>query len=68
MSESLPPKLNPREADELVRSVAQIAGADLKLKDIDIRLVRTYQQKRISEAKEGDGPETFRIYSRGQVA
>jgi type II secretory pathway component PulF len=31
MSESLPPKLNPREANELVRSVAQLAGADLPL-------------------------------------
>jgi integrase len=33
----------------LRRVLAQIAGADLQLKDIDIRLVRAYQQKRIGE-------------------
>src|SRR6516164_9534728 len=31
------------------RLLAQIAGPDLKLKDIDIKLIRTYQQRRIAE-------------------
>jgi len=38
--------------------LAQIAGVDLKLKDIDIRLVRNYQQKRIAE---GVGPRTVNM-------
>jgi hypothetical protein len=33
----------------LKKLVAQIAGADVKLKDISIKLVRMYQQKRIAE-------------------
>ena len=37
---------------------AQIATADLKLKDIDIKLVRRYQQKRIAE---GVGPRTVNM-------
>jgi integrase len=42
----------------LKKLLAQIAGADLRLKDIDIRLVRTYQQKRIAE---GVGPRTVNM-------
>jgi integrase len=42
----------------LKRLVAQIATADLKLKDIDIKLVRSYQQKRIAE---GVGPRTVNM-------
>jgi hypothetical protein len=41
----------------LKKLLAQIAGADLRLTDIDIRLVRTYQQKRIAE---GVGPRTVK--------
>src|ERR1041385_8728854 len=33
----------------LKKLLAKIATVDLKLKDIDIKLVRTYQQKRIAE-------------------
>lgn len=42
----------------LKKLLAQIVGADLRLKDIDIRLVRTYQQKRIAE---GVGPRTVNM-------
>ena len=42
----------------LKKLLAQIAVADLKLKDIDIKLVRTYQQKRIAE---GVGPRTVNM-------
>src|SRR5262249_9533040 len=42
----------------LKRLLAQIAGVDLKLKDIDIRLVRSYQQRRIAE---GVGPRTVNM-------
>jgi integrase len=38
--------------------LAQFAGADLKLKDIDIKLVRNYQQKRIAQ---GVGPRTVNM-------
>ena len=38
--------------------LAQIAIPDLKLKDIDIKLVRSYQQKRIAE---GVGPRTVNM-------
>ncbi len=42
----------------LKRLMAQIAGGDLKLKDIDIKLIRNYQQKRIAE---GVGPRTVNM-------
>jgi integrase len=42
----------------LKKLLAQIANADLKLKDIDIKLVRSYQQKRIAE---GVGPRTVNM-------
>jgi hypothetical protein len=42
----------------LKKLLAQIAVADLKLKDIDIKLVRNYQQKRIAE---GVGPRTVNM-------
>jgi integrase len=42
----------------LKRLMAQIAGSELKLKDIDIKLVRNYQQKRIAE---GVGPRTVNM-------
>jgi len=38
--------------------LAQIVGVDLKLKDVDIKLVRTYQQKRMAE---GVGPRTVNM-------
>lgn len=38
--------------------LSQIASVDLKLKDIDIKLIRTYQQKRIGE---GVGPRTVNM-------
>lgn len=38
--------------------LAQIATVDLKLKDIDIKLVRSYQRKRIAE---GVGPRTVNM-------
>jgi hypothetical protein len=38
--------------------LAQIATIDLKLKDIDIKMVRSYQQKRIAE---GVGPRTVNM-------
>jgi hypothetical protein len=46
----------------LNRLLAQIATADLKLKDFDIKLVRSYQQRRIAE---GVGPRTVNM--EGQV-
>ena len=42
----------------LKKLLAQIASVDLKLKDVDIKLVRTYQQKRIGE---GVGPRTVNM-------
>ena len=42
----------------LKKLLAQIAGVDLKMKEIDIRLVRSYQQKRIAE---GVGPRTSAV-------
>ena len=42
----------------LKKLLAQIVVADLKLKDIDIKLVRTYQRKRIAE---GVGPRTVNM-------
>src|SRR5215831_13417004 len=42
----------------LKRLLAQITIPDLKLKDIDIKLVRSYQQKRIAE---GVGPRTVNM-------
>src|SRR5262249_27675683 len=42
----------------LKKLLAQIAGVDLKLKDIDIKLVRSYQQKRIAECV---GPRTVNM-------
>jgi integrase len=42
----------------LKKLLAQIAVADLKLKDIDIKLVRNYQQKRIAQ---GVGPRTVNM-------
>jgi integrase len=42
----------------LKKLLAEIARVDLKLKDIDIRLVRNYQQKRIAE---GVGPRTVNM-------
>src|SRR5215469_2769728 len=42
----------------LKRLLAQIATADLKLKDLDIKLVRSYQQRRIAE---GVGPRTVNM-------
>ena len=42
----------------LKKLLAQIAVVDLKLKDIDIKLVRNYQQKRIAE---GVGPRTVNM-------
>ena len=42
----------------LKKLLAKIAVADLKLKDIDIKLVRNYQQKRIAE---GVGPRTVNM-------
>src|ERR1017187_2687 len=38
--------------------MAQIAGGELKLKEIDIKLIRNYQQKRIPE---GVGPRTVNM-------
>ncbi len=38
--------------------LAQIAPVDLKLKDIDVKLIRNYQQKRIAE---GVGPRTVNM-------
>jgi integrase len=38
--------------------LAQIATVDLKLKDIDVKMVRSYQQKRIAE---GVGPRTVNM-------
>jgi hypothetical protein len=46
----------------MLKLLAQIAGADLRLKDIDINLVRNYQQKRIAS---GVGPRTVNM--EGQV-
>jgi len=42
----------------LKKLLAKIAGADLRLKDIDIKLIRNYQQKRIAE---GVGPRTVNM-------
>jgi integrase len=42
----------------LKKLLAQIAPVDLKLKDVDIKLVRTYQRKRIGE---GVGPRTVNM-------
>jgi integrase len=42
----------------LKKLLAQIANADLKLKDIDIKIVRSYQQKRVAE---GVGPRTVNM-------
>ena len=42
----------------LKKLLAQIGGADLKLKNIEIKLVRSYQQKRIAE---GVGPRTVNM-------
>jgi integrase len=42
----------------LKKLLAQIAAPDLKLRDIDIKLVRNYQQKRIAE---GVGPRTVNM-------
>lgn len=42
----------------LKKLLAQIANVDLKLKDIDIKLVRSYQQRRIAE---GVGPRTVNM-------
>lgn len=42
----------------LKKLLAQIVGVDLKLKDVDIKLVRSYQQKRIAE---GVGPRTVNM-------
>src|ERR1700733_2513010 len=39
----------------LKKLLAEIADADLRLKEVDIKLVRCYQQKRIAE---GVGPRT----------
>lgn len=42
----------------LARVLGQIAPPDLKLKDFDVKLIRNYQQKRISE---GVGPRTVNM-------
>ena len=42
----------------LKKLLAQLAGPDLKMKDIGIQLVRNYQQKRIAE---GVGPRTVNM-------
>src|SRR5436190_1657299 len=42
----------------LKKLLTQIAPVDLKLKDVDIKLVRTYQRKRIGE---GVGPRTVNM-------
>ena len=42
----------------LKKLLARTVGVDLKLKDVDIKLVRTYQQKRIAE---GVGPRTVNM-------
>lgn len=43
---------------QLKRLLAQIAGVDLRLKNINIELLRSYQQKRIAE---GVGPRTVNM-------
>lgn len=42
----------------LKKLLAQIVGVDLKLNDVDIKLVRSYQQKRVAE---GVGPRTVNM-------
>jgi len=51
-------RLEKERLRQLKRLLAQIAGPDLKLKGVDIKLVRSYQQQRIAE---GVGPRTVNM-------
>jgi integrase len=51
-------RLEKERLKAMKKLMAQIAGCELKLKDIDIKLIRNYQQKRTGE---GVGPRTVNM-------
>jgi integrase len=51
-------RLEKERLQALKKLMTQLAGADLKLKDIDIKLIRNYQQRRIAERV---GPRTVNM-------